>query len=310
MKRLMIVYNPRSSQFGRVNDEVLAESRRLKGWVVGKFEVVDTNVDDNAAKLAKLLNNDDLVVAAGGDGTATIALNGIMSSKAKDVKLGVLGYGNFNDMARTLDVKGLRELLGIVDERIDGKVVDAWALECLVDGKHWRWGMGYFTIGLFAEACAVFDQKDARRELRTGRRGMFYSVWLLKRWYMKHRKCCVLGDFRMKRNGKEVKFEGMTDYVAVNGMSMAKVMRGGKWFLGADKFLSETRNLRGLWSLFRLMWKSVFRQVPGEETQGDVLTFDKTTEVMIQAEGEYRKFEAKTVEVRKATKPIKVVMKG
>jgi len=311
MKRLMIVYNPRSSKFGRVRDEVIDESRGLEGWVVGKYEVLDTDVDDNAARLAKVLNDEDLVVAAGGDATATIALNGAMLSKTKNVKLGVLGYGNFNDMARTLGARSLREIVAIAEGGGGGRVAEVWGLECLVNGKHWRWGMCYFTAGLFAESTVIFDRKDNRRGLRTGRTGMFYSIWLLAGWYFKHRKQKFLMDFALRGDGAEGRFEGATDYVAVNGASMAKIMRGGKWFLGDAEFLSGVRNLRGFWGLAWFMARSVLTRIPGKKTRGDVLAFDEPAKVMIQAEGEYKKLEGvKTIEVRKAEKPIKVVLRG
>ena len=311
MKRLMIVYNPRSSKFGRVRDEVIDESRGLEGWVVGKYEVLDTNVDDNAEKLAKVLNDGDLVVAAGGDATATIALNGAMLSRTKDVKLGVLGYGYFNDMARTLGARSLREIVAITEGGSGGRVAEAWGLECLVNGKHWRWGMCYFTAGLFAESTVIFDQRDNRRGLRTGRKGMFYSIWLLAGWYFKHRKQRFLADFTLQGSGIERRFEGMTDYVAVNGRTVARMMRGGRWFLDDRKFLGEVRNFRSFWSLVWFMARSILVRIPGKKTRRDVLSFDEPAKVMIQAEGEYKKFEGvKMVEVRKAEKPIKVVLRG
>jgi len=259
-------------------------------------------------------------VAAGGDGTATIALNGAMLSGAKDVKLGVLGYGNFNDMARTLGLSRLREIVAVADCKdspccrdcpCNGRVGEAWGLECLVNGKHWRWGMCYFTVGLFAESTAIFDQKDNRRELRTGRRGMLFSIWELAKWYFKHRKQRFLADFTLEKGEEKKHFVDMTDYVAINGVSMAKLMRGGRWFLSEGEFLSETRSLKSFWNLTRLMVRSVLVRVPGKETRGDVLRFDEPAKVMIQAEGEYKKFDGvRTIEVRKARRPVKVVMRG
>ena len=308
MKKLIIVYNPRSSQFGRVRDEVLAPSRKLKGWMVGKFEVEDTDVDANAAKLAKMLDDGDLVVSAGGDGTATIALNGAMLAKAKDVKLGVLPYGNFNDMARSFGMMNFGEAIAIVNGDGGGRVAEAWGLECLVDGKRWRWGMGYFTIGMFAEATEEFDNAKHRAKLQTGRKSVAFSWRILVRWYFKNRKRVFIPKFKL--NGCDVA-EDVTDYVALNGKSMAQVMRGGKWYLGAETFLGVQGRLRSLWRLMVLMGRSVLRRVPGTETKGDVLELLEVGDVEIQAEGEYRKFEkVKTVEIRKAKKPIKVVLKG
>ena len=305
MKRLMVVYNPRSSHYAQVREEVIDKTRDLKGWVVGKYEVEKTNVDDNAAKLAKLLNDGDLVVAAGGDGTATIAANAILLARAQDVKLGVLGYGNFNDLARTLKTKHFEEIIDAVEGRGRGKVTELWALECLVNERHWRFGMCYFTVGLFAEACAVFDQRENRRELRTGQKGFLYSVGLLARWYMRNRKREFLADFRWRGR----KFADVTDYVAVNGRKMARVMRGGEWFLGERRFWSEARDLSSVRKLMSLMIPSVLSRIPGEETRGDVLNFAEMREVMIQAEGEYKKFsDVNKIEIRKAERALRVVV--
>ena len=101
MQRIILIYNPRSSRFNTVKQEVLSKTTTLKGYMIGKYEVEPTNVDKNAAKFTKILKNGDLVIAAGGDATASIAANGILHSN-KDVKLAVLPYGNFNDLARTL----------------------------------------------------------------------------------------------------------------------------------------------------------------------------------------------------------------
>ena len=80
MKRLFIVYNPRSSHYGAVAKEVLEPVRKLKGWMVGRYEIRPSGFEQNVAEIAKLLNDEDLVIAAGGDGTAAITMNAIVHS--------------------------------------------------------------------------------------------------------------------------------------------------------------------------------------------------------------------------------------
>ena len=100
MKRLIIVYNPRSSHFGDVKEQVIEPARHLRGWTIARFEVSPENVDANAKRLSKMLNDNATVIAAGGDGTASAATNGILLSTAKDVRLGVMGMVNFKDTSR------------------------------------------------------------------------------------------------------------------------------------------------------------------------------------------------------------------
>ena len=89
MKRIIVVYNQRSSRSILAKEEILGEARKLSGFLVGKYEVSPTDVDDNAEKLSRILGDGDLVVAVGGDATASIGLNGCLLSK-KDVEYSAL----------------------------------------------------------------------------------------------------------------------------------------------------------------------------------------------------------------------------
>ena len=110
IKRIIIVCNPRSSQYAKVREEVLAPARKMQGYMVGKYEVKKTSLTQNVRALAKLLKDDDIVVSAGGDATAVIAMNAVMTTDAQ-ASLAVLPYGNFNDLARTLGWRDLRRFL-------------------------------------------------------------------------------------------------------------------------------------------------------------------------------------------------------
>ena len=64
MRRLVIVYNSRSSHYKQVEEDVIEPARHLSGWMIGKFEIAQTSPEDNARRLAKYLVDDDLVIAA------------------------------------------------------------------------------------------------------------------------------------------------------------------------------------------------------------------------------------------------------
>ncbi len=305
MKRLFIVYNPRSSHYALVKTDIIDKLRDLKGVMVGKFEVAATDVDDNARRLAKVLASGDLVIAAGGDGTATIAINGIMLSRAQNVKLGVIGYGNFNDVARTFGDLKLKDIL-------KGSVKRVYPLECKINGKHWRFGMCYFTLGMFAEACACFDVPKTRKTLRKGGRKTIFSLMTLVKWWLKnHRRKFLPESFQLADSSEEsVECKKVSDYMAVNGRTVAKIMKGSDWCLSESEFLSATGRMTKFWKLFKFMTRSVFRRIPGATSDYDCLVFPEATKVMIQAEGEYKQMEGvRTVEISKVGKPLLVVTK-
>lgn len=280
MKRLIVVYNPRSSKANRVRREVFGPARKLAGFLVGKYEVSPTDVDDNAEKLAKILEDGDLVVAAGGDGTTSIGVNGCLLS-GKKVVFGVVPFGNFNDTAVTFGKLKFEE---IVEMFLRGKERRVYPLEILVDGRHFRYAISYMTIGMMAEATKVFDDRRVRKNLKKGRRKVF-SYFELAKWYFLNRKQEFLPD-------------GKTDYMAINGRRIGGIMKGGEMFL-TKKFLSGAFNLRGVWGLTKFMTKSIILRIPGEETKKDILEFQGRARVKIHVEGESKMFECERIEVKK-----------
>ena len=304
MRRLIVVYNPRSSHYRRVQREVLSKTRELRGWMVGKFEVADTDVDDNASRLAKVLRGGDLVISAGGDGTATITVNGIMLSSANGVRMGVLGFGNFNDMARSFGMLKFEDI-------ISGEAQKVWPLECRVNRKHWRYGLCYFTVGMFAEACAVFDHPKTRKALQSGRKRTTFSIGVLVGWWLKHGRKRWLPRFVLGNSSNEfVECPGASDYMAINSVTVAKMMRGSNYFMQSESFLSYNGRMDRFFSLCWMMLRSILKKIPGTESDYDCMVFSKPAKVMIQAEGEYKKLgDVKIIEIAKSKKPLLVVMK-
>ena len=321
--RLVLVYNPRSSGFKQVEDEVITPLRQQKNLTLLKFTVQPTNVDDNAAHLARILRAGDLVLAAGGDGTATIALNGVMqaeqlkrpeapagtkSTSAKStatqaepsVRLAVLGYGNFNDFARTLgryDFSYVAKHFFQTSDQVNIPTRPLYPLEILVNGRHWRYAASYLTVGLFAESTQVFDQPAVREFLQKHGKNLFFSVWALARWYFQNRKREFIPAGKL--NGQPLK-PGTTDLLMVSSKSVAKVMRGGRAYLDPQNFWLSTARLGSFWRLVWFMLRSILHRLPGQATSVAQLEFAQPVSLELQAEGEYQKFtEVRKIEVRK-----------
>lgn len=292
MKRLVVVYNPRSTKQAAMREQTLGELRELRGYLVGKYEVKKATLEQNAKDLARILTDGDLVLAVGGDGTVTMALNAVMQS-GKAATLSALAYGNFNDLGAIMGVQGgVKE---VVRRYEAGGTKSAYPLEVKIDGKHWRYVLGYVTVGMLAASTAVFEEPKVREKLKTGKTGRFFSIWTLKKWYFKHRREQILPDFEL--NGQ--KMVGMTDYLAVNGPQVGGVMKGGDWYAEAGEFGSGVKRLRWLFGLLKFMFRSMTKGMPLVETKGDVLEFEEPTEVMIQGEGEFAKVKGKRIEVQK-----------
>lgn len=299
MQRLLVVYNPHSTRYKSVKSEVLDKLPKLKGYIIGKYAIKKIGFDDNVKELAKIIKDKDLIISAGGDATAAISANAIIKS-GKDATLGVLPYGNFNDLARTLGTKKL--------EDIKNNSAILYPLEITVDGKLWRYATCYVTIGMTAEAVELFDEQKVRAYLQKGHKSSWRSYIYLVKWYFKnrHKKIFLPG---LKINGIP-QHKKTSDYAALSGGSMCRVMKGREDYLKPKVFRSTAKPLASFGPLFVLMAKSILYRVPGDETTGDKLEFARPTTVELQAEGEYKVFEnVKTIEVKKCDKYLKVIRK-
>lgn len=317
-QRIIIVYNPRSSKHGRIREEVIEPVQKLKGYVIGKYEIKAAPVDENVAALAKILKDEDFLIVAGGDGTATVGVNAAMRSKA-DVTLGVLGYGNFNDFSRIAKLKNIEQM---IEKFESGSMQKLYPLEAIVDGKIWRYAACYFTMGMFAESTEIFDAPATRKSLRSGKKSLCYSIFQLVKWYFaNNQKEFLASDIRMNdvvmnrvkisRSGKtkKQKKKHISDVMFVNGKTVAKVMKGGDYWRDAKKFFVSFGRLKILSKLCAFMVKSMVGKMPGHVTEKQVkISFENETEFEIQAEGEYAKIKAKELIVQKSSHGVKVVV--
>ncbi len=112
-----------------------------------EFEVVQTGGPWHAAELAKKAAEQgaDVIVAAGGDGTANEVLNGIMTAKCKERPcMGILGIGRGNDFAFGMNVpqgveQGVEILAANYKKDIDAGFVKGGLYP---DGRYFGNGVG------------------------------------------------------------------------------------------------------------------------------------------------------------------------
>lgn len=303
MQRLLAVYNPHSSNYRRVESEVLSRLPSLKSTMIGKFSIEKAPFERNVARLKKVLRDGDLVIAAGGDATAAVTVNAILEA-GKDVTLGVLPYGNFNDLARTL---GTMHPSDIFDAKYQVKKL--YPLDISVDGTHWRYASCYVTAGMTAEAVELFDEPKFRAYMQKGHKSSWRSYLALAGWYFKHRRGkTFIPDCTI--NGGPVQ-SGLSDYCALSGYSMCRVMRGGRDYLKPRVFRSAAYRLTSLPRLVVLMVRSILYRTPGTETTCDRIEFTAPATIELQAEGEYHTFHnIHTITVEKPDQHIKVITKG
>ena len=279
VKRIIVVFNPRSSRYDKVRHDVINRLNSLKGYLIGKYEVEPTGLESNVAKLSKLLKDGDLVVSAGGDATGIIASNAILMS-GKDAMLSALPYGNFNDLARTLGTTSL-------DDILFGETRDT-------------------TIGMTAAAVHIYDSPKMRAKLKSDIGRKIGSYTSLAGWYFKNRhKHDFLPEFTL--NGLPVARK-TSDYTAVNGRYMARVMKGREDYRDSEYFRSEIDYLVSFYRLSKMMVKSMLTRIPGSLTTKDTLEFLQPATVVIQTEGEYHTCEnIQKIEIKKSKKRLKVV---
>jgi Sphingosine kinase and enzymes related to eukaryotic diacylglycerol kinase len=300
MRRVVLIHNPQSSHAIDVKKQVIAPVKQFaSSGEFLEYKIKPTSFNQNVRKITKILREQDRVVVAGGDGTATIVANAILATEHSNISLIVLGYGNFNDMSTGFGAKG-RDVVDLLESP---STVKAYPLEVLVNNSHFRYSVCYFNLGLFAEVVRLFDKKEHRKELQTGKKGVFFSWRILTSMYLKAKKTPHLPEYRLNGNVMNT-----TDYVAINNTVMAQILKSGKRFYLGKEFAHFTPNLSKFTSLISAAAPSLFGRMPCKTTTSDELVFEKPTDIASQSEGEYCKLKTvRKIKIVKSKKYLNVV---
>jgi hypothetical protein len=281
---VILVCNRKSTGYKRVEKEVVTPLREFvlqqKGITFLRFDVESPTLEENAKRLANLIGDGDVVLVAGGDGTAGIGVNGIMQS-GRDAKFYVIPYGNFNDIIQILRLNS-------------GKKV--YPIEALVDGKHFRYALAYFTVGMMAESTKIFDDEKIRRKLRKSKFNLIFSLKTLLMWFFVNRK----------KDYITIDGQKYSDILVVNGKNVARLMKGGDYYLG-ENFLYTEQRLNNLFAMVFFMLQAMFSGIPGRKLKEKTIHFEEKQRIFIQSEGEYKDLVVQEISFLKSDKTIEIL---
>ena len=282
--RVILVCNRKSTGYKRVEKEVVTTLREFilqqKGITFLRFDVESPTLEENAKRLANLIGDGDVVLVAGGDGTAGIGVNGIMQS-GKDAKFYVIPYGNFNDIIQILRSNS-------------GKKV--FPIEALIDGKHFRYALAYFTVGMMAESTKIFDDEKVRRKLRKSKFNLIFSLKTLLMWFFVNRK----------KDYITIDGQKYSDILVVNGKNVARLMKGGEYYLG-ETFLYTEQRLNNFFAMVFFMLQAMFSGIPGKKLKNKRICFEEKQRIFIQSEGEYKDLVVQEISFLKGKKSIEIL---
>lgn len=161
-KRIVVVYSPgstRASGYAKVRTKVIdiANSDNL-GFKEIRLNDVFYLTACNLIK--KELKSGDIVLAAGGDGTAQVAFDAAYSSN-KAVVYGTIPLGNGNDVSRSIN-RGRRHLVDILNQ----PAKDFYPLNIYVNNQRYFSLISYLTFGATTVLVDYINRETARQKRR------------------------------------------------------------------------------------------------------------------------------------------------
>jgi len=286
-ERLVVVQNLNSTNHKHVGRQVLLP---LSAADV-KFEVYDTQFEDTPDNIIHMMDHlpdDARVIVAAGDGTVEQVVNASIRGN-KNLTIGAVPYGNFNDIAFSHIDRG-QNVLDMIGRDVPTKEVIPLSIE--VDGGHRIHAASYTSFGLTAIIAAGFRSQVVRDRLRPMPRSVQKAIrngksgvdYLLHAWSHK------LPDFRVDGGALQV---GKTDVAFSNNPIIAGIIHAEDTYYDRDYFgaisgidMGNPRNLVA-WGI-----PSLFGHAPLERAHQMHVIFEKEATIPMQIGGEYHEIES------------------
>ena len=301
-RRIVLIHNPLSSRAKGVSKKVIQpiQKANLPSGQFIEYTITPIGPNNNARVLSRKLREGDLVISAGGDGTASIVANAILSTSFKKIHMASLRFGNFNDIASTFPASkiNIQKLLSG-----DYKTVKLFPLEVKTNNRRFRYAVLYAGLGLLAGAANQFENKKHRYILRHGGANLVYSLVSLLPYYLRNKRHYFMPTYAL---GEETVAD-TTDYLAVNGPVVAKMFRTGRDLHKKPTFLRATLDVSHFWRSVPFVLRSIKGSMPGTLTKRDDLIFAAPVHVAIQTDGEYEElFNVDKITIKKSEKHINI----
>lgn len=299
--RLFVAYNPNSTRASLADQGVrqALDGLNLPKGQIAEYAFKFANTDDNIADIAEQIQDGDVVFGIGGDGSYHTAGNAVRLSEKKDVRLGVLGYGNFNDGANTFNHEvDVRNPLPLLSRNAATTVV--YPLEVLVNDEKWREGMLYVSLGGAAVLASLFDDPRVRESLHAGKTSAAQNYARIAKKYfeLSKDKDRFLDPFRHAHD--DTLQTTVTDVMNVNGPRAARFIRSHNHHYQTDSFTQNDLDISHIAPNLPFIMSSLMHHMPGRLMTEDTIRFEQPATVPIQADGEYTLLtDVNTIQIRK-----------
>lgn len=284
-ERILVVHNTKSTRAKQVKEGVF-DRLDDAGVDYVPIQTISPNFKDNVDYLCEQIRDGDTVVSAAGDGTGSQIQNAILAGGKDSVRLGFLGYGNFNDLAHAYNGHRMgRDVMALISE--DASLVDVYPLDISVNGSHWRFAPGYATAGWTAKAASGFGDVAFREKMKNMPEALKLAA------SMGH----LALDYFQNRNRYLQKFHtsespvvrrAVTDVIALNNPVMARLLCLARRPYIGDEFAYKELDVSSVLKNVPYLMSTVLGgDMPSRSTDGVELIFEQPSVVPIQTEGEF-----------------------
>ncbi len=300
-RRLVIVHNPHSSRADEVNKNVFTRLDTA-GYQYTTLEVRQASLADNIAALSPRIQDGDVIISAAGDGSAHAVSQAVMAADKKNVTVGFLAYGNFNDVSHTFNSRNcLKDPVALL-KNAHQEVV--YPLIINADDQYVRQALLYVTIGWTAQAAAQFDKPDIRRLYEKQSVSLVRTLLKLGSYYFRSRRKSYLPPFTVGRKS----FTHRTDIIFANGPSVARLFHTGTDYYKTSEFLLRILNVSSLLSNSAFLVSGLFGYMSGKKSHDTLITFKQPESIPAQCDGEVIRIEGVThLRIKKSEVPFYVL---